>query len=141
MFTLHPRLQQDTLAVGAFPLSLLLLMNDRTYPWLILVPRRAEISEIFQLSAADQGQLLRESSHLSQTLSELLRPDKLNIAALGNVVPQLHLHHVVRFRNDPAWPAPVWGKTAAVPYPLHEAQAFMRELSTRLTDFTPATPP
>lgn len=140
MFTLHPRLQQDTLPVGEFPLSLLLLMNDCTYPWMILVPRRAEISEIFQLSAADQGQLLRESSQLSQMLSELLRPDKLNIAALGNVVPQLHLHHVARFRTDPAWPAPVWGKAPSVPYPPHEALAFMRKLSARLADFTAASP-
>lgn len=116
MFTLDPRLQRDTIALGTLPLSLLLLMNDSTYPWLILVPRRADIREIFQLGAADQVQLLRESSHLAELLAALLHPDKLNIAALGNVVPQLHLHHVARFRNDPAWPAPVWGKSLPVPY-------------------------
>jgi diadenosine tetraphosphate (Ap4A) HIT family hydrolase len=116
MADLHPRLQQDCLLLGRFTLCRLLLMRDANYPWFILVPDREAISEIFQLSGEDQVQLLRESSRLSAILVELFHADKLNIAALGNVVPQLHVHHVVRFRDDPAWPAPVWGHAPARPY-------------------------
>ncbi|TLM65548.1 MAG: HIT domain-containing protein, partial [Deltaproteobacteria bacterium] len=116
MFSLDPRLQGDTLPLGAFPLSRLLLMNDRTYPWLILVPQRPDIREIYQLAPADRRQLLDESCQLAEAMAALFRPDKLNIAALGNVVPQLHVHHVARFCTDPAWPAPVWGKGPAIPY-------------------------
>lgn len=139
MFSLDPRLQNDTIELGSFPLSLLLLMNDCTYPWLILVPQRAGIREIYQLDPADQCQLLRESSELAAALAAQFQPDKLNIAALGNVVPQLHLHHVVRYRSDPAWPAPVWGKTPPTAY-LPEQIAWLRAaLCPRLSDFTPAT--
>ena len=138
MFVLDPRLHADTFALGSFPLSLLLLMNDSTYPWLILVPQREGMREIFELAPADQHRLLGESCHLAATLATLLRPDKLNIAALGNVVPQLHLHHVARFRSDPAWPAPVWGKFPAVPYRRAEVEAFRERLIPLLTDFSPA---
>jgi diadenosine tetraphosphate (Ap4A) HIT family hydrolase len=116
MADLHPQLQKDCLLVGRFPLCRLLLMHDANYPWFILVPDREGISEIFQLSEEDQIQLLRESSLLSAVLVERFHADKLNIAALGNVVPQLHIHHVVRYRDDPAWPAPVWGRVPARPY-------------------------
>lgn len=136
MFDLDQRLRRDTIVLGNFPLSLLLLMNDRTYPWLILVPRRPAIREIFELAPHDQQQLLCESSHLAETLATLFRPDKLNIAALGNVVPQLHLHHVVRYRNDPAWPAPVWGKTPPVPYEPEQVAAFRDRLYPHLKQFT-----
>lgn len=135
-FTLDPRLARDTFCLGAFPLSLLLLMNDSTYPWLILVPQRPAIHEIYQLAPADQQQLLVESSHLAKVLAGLLHPDKLNIAALGNVVPQLHLHHVVRYRSDPAWPAPVWGKAPAVPYLPTQVEALRTGLCPRLESFT-----
>lgn len=138
MFTLDSRLQNDTLPLGHFPLSLLLLMNDATYPWLILVPRRPEIREIWQLPPADRYQLLDESCHLAEILTTLFRPDKLNVAALGNVVPQLHLHHIVRYRSDPAWPAPVWGKTPAVPYRSEQVAELRRQLLPQLQDFTPA---
>lgn len=136
MFDLDRRLQNDTIALGNFPLSLLLMMNDCTYPWLILVPQRPGIREIFELAPDDQQQLLCESSHLAETLVALFRPDKLNIAALGNLVPQLHLHHVVRYRNDPAWPAPVWGKTPAVPYEPEQVAAFCSRLFPHLKQFT-----
>lgn len=116
MFELHPRLQQDCIALGRWPLCRLLLMNDSHYPWFILVPERAGVTEIFQLDEADQRQLLWESSTLARALSETFRADKLNIAAIGNLVPQLHVHHVVRYRGDAAWPAPVWGYTPATPY-------------------------
>ncbi len=116
MFRLHPRLAEDCLRLGRFPLCHLLLMRDASYPWCILVPDREDVREIFQLSADDQAQLLRESSVLSSLLTERFQADKLNIAAIGNLVPQLHLHHVVRYRGDRAWPAPVWGRHAAEPY-------------------------
>lgn len=115
-FALHPRLAADCQVLGDFPLCRLLLMNDTQYPWFILVPRRENLREIYELSDVDQLQLLRESSQLSRALMQTFKGDKLNIAALGNQVPQLHLHHIVRFHNDPAWPAPVWGKFPATPY-------------------------
>ena len=140
MFALDPRLQNDTVLLGAFPLSTLLLMNDRTYPWLILVPQRAGVREIYELADADRRQLLDESCHLAKTLAALYRPDKLNIAALGNVVPQLHIHHVVRYQGDPAWPAPVWGKAPPVPYNPAELAACRARLLPLLTDFSPTSP-
>ncbi len=84
-------------------------MCDANYPWFILVPNRDNISEIHQLSADDQSQLLKESSLLAESLLESFQGDKMNIAALGNIVPQLHIHYVVRYQNDPAWPAPIVG--------------------------------
>lgn len=137
MFELHPRLGQDTVPVGEFPLCSLLLVNDSNYPWFILVPRRAGIREVFELELSDQQQLLKESSHLSQVLSRVFQADKMNLAALGNIVPQLHLHHIVRYRTDPAWPNPVWGLFPATEYKeraLHETCA---NLIDHLIDFTP----
>jgi diadenosine tetraphosphate (Ap4A) HIT family hydrolase len=116
MAELHPQLRKDCLLIGRFTLCHLLLMQDANYPWFILVPDREGIREIYELSEADQVQLLRESSQLSALLATRFRADKLNIAALGNVVPQLHVHHIVRYRDDPAWPAPVWGRVPARPY-------------------------
>lgn len=115
-WTLHPQLAADTVAVGELPLSRLLLASDARYPWTILVPRRAGIRELHELDEADQLQLLRESNQLSRALIALFAPTKLNIAALGNVVPQLHVHHIVRHADDPAWPAPVWGRLPALAY-------------------------
>ena len=115
-FELDPRLAGDTISLGQFPLCQLLLMNDANYPWFILVPRRAGVTEIYHLSAAEQQQLIRESSFLSEMLADLFQARKMNVAALGNMVAQLHLHHVVRQENDPAWPGPVWGKVSAIPY-------------------------
>lgn len=116
MAELHPRLAQDCVILGKFALSRLLLMKDANYPWFILVPDRDGITEIHQLTDADQQQLWRESAQLSRALEQVFNPDKLNIAALGNVVPQLHVHHVVRYQTDPGWPAPVWGAVQAVAY-------------------------
>ncbi len=134
-FKLHPQLQQDCLIVGNFALSQILMMNDSQYPWLILVPRRAEIREIYQLAEADREQLLRESCWLAQALADLFQPDKLNIAAIGNLVPQLHLHHVARYRTDIAWPAPIWGKFAAVPYCDQEAEQRIVDLRQCLQEY------
>lgn len=127
-FTLHPRLAADTIALANFPLCQCLLMNDAQYPWLILVPRLNGLREIFQLSVSDQTQLLRESSWLSARLSHGLIADKINIGALGNMVPQLHLHHIARFSCDPAWPAPVWGALPTQPYSETELPTCIAEL-------------
>lgn len=136
-FRLHPRLAQDTCPLGDFPLCRLLLMNDAGYPWFILVPRRVAIREIFEMTIPDQQQLLKESSQLSAVLNSLFRADKLNIAALGNVVPQLHLHHIVRYQVDQAWPDPVWGRFPARPYSTAERQEICADMIRHLIDFQP----
>jgi diadenosine tetraphosphate (Ap4A) HIT family hydrolase len=116
MFELHNQLKQDTVTVGSFPLSLVLLHKDSQYPWLILVPQREEVTEIHHLDAEDRQQLMEESCRLAEVMVDLFAPRKMNLAALGNMVPQLHLHHIARFESDPAWPQPVWGKVPPVPY-------------------------
>jgi len=116
MFTLHPTLKRDSIIVGHFPLSVLLLMNDSSFPWFILVPQRQDVSEIYQLKKEDRYQLMDESYQLSVAMQACFHPDKLNIAALGNVVSQLHLHHVARFKNDACWPKPIWGQVEAKSY-------------------------
>lgn len=116
MFALDPRLEQDTLHMGDFPLCRLLLMNDAHYPWFILVPRREEVSELFQLDEADQRSLWRETNLLAEVLKDTFKADKMNVATLGNVVGQLHMHVIARRRNDASWPAPVWGRQPALPY-------------------------
>jgi len=116
VFPLDLRLQQDTLVLGDFPLCRLLLSNDANYPWFILVPRQEGVSEVFDLDAAQQQQLWQETSLLAEHLKASLGADKMNVATLGNVVSQLHMHVIARFKSDIAWPAPVWGKVAAVAY-------------------------
>ncbi len=138
---IHAQLQADCLVIGRFPLCHLLFSKDANYPWCILVPDREGVSEIHQLSDADQQQLIRESSQLARVLENVFTPDKLNIAALGNIVPQLHLHHIVRYRNDPAWPAPVWGRVAPRPYGERQLAALLEQLGKELSgvaDYTPA---
>lgn len=115
-FELDPRLMADTIALGDFPLCRLLLMNDSQYPWLILVPRRAGVTELYHLPANEQQQLMHEVSELAETLADLFQASKMNVATLGNMVPQLHMHVIARQASDPAWPGPVWGKHPAVPY-------------------------
>lgn len=117
MFKLDGQLASDCIVLGDFKLCTLLLMKDAQYPWFILVPRREDMTEIFQLSSADRTQLMDESCLLAEKLKDAFAADKMNIAALGNVVSQLHVHHVVRHRNDAAWPAPVWGKLPVVDCP------------------------
>lgn len=125
MFKLDERLFKDTVVLGDFTLCRVLLMNDSRYPWLILVPRRAGISELFELEMAEQQQLWQETSYVGQVLKDVFQADKINIATLGNVVKQLHMHIVVRMQDDAAWPAPVWGNGAAQGY-TDEALAAMR---------------
>ena len=116
MTEIHERLAADCIGLGRLPLSHLLLMNDSNYPWFILVPARDGMREIYQLEAADRTQLLDESCALSEFIMDYYKGEKLNVAALGNQVPQLHLHHIVRYASDPAWPGPIWGKQTANAY-------------------------
>jgi len=116
MFKLDPQLEADTFLVGMTPLSRILLMNDCRYPWLILVPERPDITEPFELNEGDQRTLWQESMTLGKLMKTIFEAQKLNIAALGNQVAQLHVHHIARFRTDVAWPRPVWGVGAAEPY-------------------------
>nr|WP_286670971.1 MULTISPECIES: HIT domain-containing protein [Pseudomonas] len=127
-------MQQDTLVIGDFPLCRLLLSNDSNYPWFILVPRINGISEVFHLDVADQQKLWEETTGLAQLLNDGLGADKMNIGALGNVVSQLHVHVIVRKRDDVAWPAPVWGKHPARPYTQEQVAA----LRARLRELLPA---
>ena len=134
MFVLDPRLLQDTLPIGDFPLCTLLLSNDSNYPWFILVPKRADISEVFQLSETEQMQLWKETITLSAVLDRTFQADKMNVAALGNVVNQLHMHVIVRRVGDAAWPAPVWGKHPAKPYTPEEVARISAQLKSELTE-------
>jgi diadenosine tetraphosphate (Ap4A) HIT family hydrolase len=115
-FELHAQLQKDCTVIGDLSLSKLLLMNDANYPWFVLVPMREKKREWYELDAADQQQLLHETNALAKCLQEKTGAKKMNIGALGNMVPQLHVHVIARFEQDAAWPAPVWGKEPAVTY-------------------------
>ncbi|WP_438951724.1 HIT domain-containing protein [Porticoccus sp.] len=116
MFELDSALMADSIMIGDFPLSRLLIHRDANYPWFILVPRIAGVTEIYHLSEQDQYQLIRESSLLAETLVAVFSPDKVNIATLGNRVPQLHVHHIARYKSDAAWPDPIWGRVPAKTY-------------------------
>jgi diadenosine tetraphosphate (Ap4A) HIT family hydrolase len=105
-------------------------MNHTSYPWFILLPNRKDITEIHHLPTTDQQQLLKESMFFCQCLEQVFRPDKINLASLGNVVPQLHIHHIARYINDPCWPAPVWGAVPAVPYKNAELQNIKQKLAS-----------
>ncbi len=109
MFELHSRLATDTLMVGEFELCQLLIHRDANYPWFILVPKRSSVTEVYHLSEEDRMQLMKESCMLAEALVDVFSPDKINIATLGNMVPQLHIHHVARYTTDAAWPNPIWG--------------------------------
>lgn len=117
MFILHDRLQADTAAVTRLELCRVRLMNDASFPWLILVPERPDVRELHRLDGNDRARLIEEIACASRVLEDLYRPDKLNVASLGNVVAQLHVHVVARFEGDRAWPGPVWGSGPARPYP------------------------
>jgi diadenosine tetraphosphate (Ap4A) HIT family hydrolase len=143
MFTLHNQLARDCVPLGDFPLCRALMMNDAQYPWLILVPRRENASELFQLSRVDQQLLLAEANSVAAALAGHFNADKMNIAALGNVVPQLHVHIIARFRDDPAWPRPVWGAEPVQPYTDSALRQRLQELEALLVplglQWAPAT--
>ena len=124
-FTLDDRLARDTFVIGDLPLSRVLLMNDARWPWLILVPRREGLVELIDLEPVDQTQLMDEAGRASRFLKTHARADKINVAALGNVVRQLHLHIVARAIGDQAWPGPIWGHGVATPYEDTDAQALI----------------
>ncbi len=131
-FILHPRLLADTAFVADLALSRVLLMNDARYPWLILVPRRGGATELYDLESCDRATLIEEVSRAAQGLKEMSRAAKINVATLGNLVPQLHVHVVARVPGDAAWPGPVWGHGAAVPYVGARREAFLSRLRARL---------
>lgn len=131
-FELHPQLAADTHHVASLPLCDVLLMNDANYPWLILVPRVTDASELLDLSESDRTRLWQEIDIAAQALRDQFAPDKLNIAALGNMVSQLHVHVIARFKNDPAWPKPVWGAQPAKPYSAAEIAERIEALRTHL---------
>ena len=131
-FELDSRLDADSLFIADWPLCRVLRMNDRSYPWLILVPRRVGVHEIIDLSSADQAALLGEIGQASRSIRKALKPEKLNVAALGNVVPQLHVHVIGRFADDPAWPRPIWGVQAPQPFDSDEAEVEVIQWRERL---------
>ena len=133
-FTLHEQLAADTIEVTRWPLSLVLLMNARQWPWLILVPRRPAMRELYELLQPDQQALMSEIVRASEKLAQLVRPDKINVAALGNAVPQLHVHVIGRFTRDPVWPKPVWGTVAPEPYPADDLELTLDRFRHLLTD-------
>jgi diadenosine tetraphosphate (Ap4A) HIT family hydrolase len=130
-WSLHPQLAADTAFVCDLPLSRLLVMNDANFPWLILVPRRPGLSELFDLGA-DQAVLTDEIALVSRALKHEARCDKLNVAAIGNVVPQLHIHIVARTRHDALWPKPVWGVALARPYDPPALERFVAAMRGRV---------
>jgi diadenosine tetraphosphate (Ap4A) HIT family hydrolase len=131
-WSLHSQLERDSVAIGDLPLCRALLINDAHYPWMLLVPRRAGVSEIVELPESERGQLMAEIAQASHAMKAMTGCDKLNVAALGNVVPQLHVHVIARSRDDAAWPKPVWGAVPARAYEATALQARLAELRRRL---------
>ncbi|MBF7072985.1 HIT domain-containing protein [Glaciecola sp. MH2013] len=131
-FVLDPRLENDSTWVCDLALSQLRIINDSQFKWFILVPRKNGLREIIDLTEVEQIDLLQESAKLSKVLQDLYQPHKLNIAAIGNVVAQLHLHHICRYEHDVAWPSPVWGKQAMRPYNDDEKQAIILQVRAAL---------
>ncbi len=131
-FLLHPRLLADTITLGDLALSRLLLMNDSRFPWVVMVPRRNNILEIIDLNHADQIQLFSEIQSVLEAVRIAFEPDKLNLGAIGNLVPQLHVHIIARFENDAAWPNPVWGFGHAVSYNAADVRLKVVAISSRL---------
>ncbi|MEZ8193649.1 HIT domain-containing protein [Vibrio cortegadensis] len=133
-FILHPQLAKDTTVIGHFPLCIALLHKDNAVPWVILVPKRNELKELHHLPMNEQQQFLVESQTINQTLEVLFTPDKINLGALGNMVPQLHIHHIARFISDVAWPGPVWGNTQGEFRSDDEQLSLLKQLQTKLQD-------
>ena len=131
-WSLHPRLKEDTIDIGDLPLSRVLVIKDANYPWLFLVPRRAGAVEIIDLDEVEQAQLMTEVSRVARALKDITKCDKLNIAALGNAVPQLHVHIIARRTSDAAWPRPVWGVAAPLAHDAEEVQNFISALRRKI---------
>src|SRR6201982_1084759 len=131
-WSLHSQLKKDTIDIGDLPLSKVLVIRDANYPWLLLVPRRVDVVHIIDLDEVAQAQLMTEVSRAARALKEVTKCDKLNIAALGNMVPQLHVHVIARRTGDVAWPRPVWGVAPAVPHDATEVQHFISALRRKI---------
>ena len=128
-WTLHPGLARDTVMLGDLPLSRVLLVDDANWPWLLIVPRRHDVRDIIDLDEVEQAQLTTELSRVARAIKAVTVCDKLNIAALGNVVPQLHVHVIARCEGDAGWPKPIWGAAPAIPYvpqDLEQLKAMLR---------------
>lgn len=131
-FVLDPTLEADSMPVGELELCAVRLIRDANFPWLLLVPRRAGASEIIDLGEAEQARLMTEIALASRALRACVPCDKLNVAALGNQVRQLHVHVIARRRDDPAWPKPVWGQVPMRPYGGDEARGLRGRLRAAL---------
>lgn len=140
-FELHSDLKRDGIVLGEFPLSLVLLINDSAYPWFVLVPRRNGIKDAVDLELADYQQLSEESRLLSIALKQVFAAEKLNVAALGNMTPQFHVHHIVRSSSDGAWPKPIWGFQPLTPYTSEEIDSVRKRLAAvNIESLTKADP-
>ena len=131
-WSLHPQLERDTVNIGDLPLCRVLVIQDANYPWLLLVPRRPDIVEVIDLDEVEQAQLMTETSRVARVLREITSCDKLNIAALGNMVPQLHVHVIARRKTDAAWPRPVWGVAPPLAHDAEEVQHFINALRRKI---------
>jgi diadenosine tetraphosphate (Ap4A) HIT family hydrolase len=131
-WSLHPQLARDTVNLGDMPLSRVLVVNDANWPWLLLVPRRLGVSEIIDLDEVEQAQLMTEIARLARAVKAVTGCDKLNIAALGNVVSQLHVHVIARREGDAGWPRPVWGAAAPMPYDKSALEQFIEGLRQKI---------
>jgi diadenosine tetraphosphate (Ap4A) HIT family hydrolase len=131
-WSLHPQLERDTIILGDLPLCRVLIINDANYPWLLLVPRRPEVDEVLDLDEVAQAQLMTEVTRVSRALKEVTGCNKLNIAMLGNIVPQLHVHVVARRKTDAAWPRPVWGATPPVSHDKQELERFSAAIRRKI---------
>lgn len=131
-FHLDERLKGDTYTVQDLPLCRLLLMDDRRFPWLVLVPRRDALRDLHDVAKADKGAFFGEIDLASTALKKVARAEKMNVAALGNMVPQLHVHVIARFKRDACWPRPVWGEGTPVPYAPAEAGKLIDRLKKAL---------
>lgn len=131
-WSLHPQLAKDTINIGDLPLSRVLVIKDANYPWLLLVPRREGAVEIIDLDEVAQAQLMTEITRVSRAVKEITKCDKLNVAALGNMVPQLHVHIIARRTSDAAWPRPVWGVAPPVPHDPQEVESFISAIRRKI---------
>jgi diadenosine tetraphosphate (Ap4A) HIT family hydrolase len=131
-WSLNSRLKEDTIDIGDLPLCRVLVIKDANYPWLLLVPRRHGAVEIIDLDEVEQAQLMAEISRVARALKEITKCDKLNIAALGNMVPQLHVHVIARRSSDAAWPRPVWGVAPPRAQDAEEVQNFISTLRRKI---------
>ncbi len=132
MFELHPRLTADTLPITRLEACGVYLMNDKRYPWLVLVPRIEDTTELHRLSEEDYYSVQKEVRQVSTAVDTLFKPKKMNIGALGNLVPQLHIHIIARFENDETWPGPVWGVGKSLPYSQNEIDKLANDLQNLL---------